>query len=201
MSKKEQDHKHHEGDDIAIDYDDETVAGFQMKDKNKKLRDELQDSKKQAQEYLVGWQKERADFANYKAQEEKKRQERIASLRTNLVSDFFPVLDSFDMAFANKETWEKVDQGWRTGIEYIHSQFMRVLEDYHVSLIDRENVPFDPFLHDPVDTIEVDDASGDGVVKKIIQKGYQVGENVLRPAKVQVGKYTDPQDTSALPEN
>ena len=49
MSKKEQNHKLHEDDDIAIDYDDEIVEELQVKDKNKKLRGELHDAKKQAQ--------------------------------------------------------------------------------------------------------------------------------------------------------
>ena len=203
MNKKDSNKNNHdETEEFVVDYDEEVVEDLLVKDKNKKLREELHEAKKQSQEYLVGWQKERADFANYKAQEEKNRQERIASLRTHLVSDFFPVLDSFDMAFANKEAWEKVDQGWRTGIEYIHSQFLKVLEQYHVVLIEAENVPFDPNLHDPVDIIEVSQQDDDGRVKKIIQKGYQVGNKVLRPAKVGLGKYPfESEDTTSLSEN
>jgi len=103
-------------EDIDIELEETEHEGVSTGDKLKKLRVELKESKKQSQEYLTGWQKERADFANYKSEEEKKRSERIAGMKLNLISDFFPVLDSFDMAFSNKEAWEKVDSAWRTGV-------------------------------------------------------------------------------------
>jgi molecular chaperone GrpE len=179
--------EHHEDPDIQ--YEDEIIEEDGLNNKLKKLRQELKDAKAQSQEYLTGWQKERADFANFKAEEDKKRKERIELMKTNLVSDFFPVLDSFDMAFGNKEAWEKVDANWRTGIEYIYTQFMNTLESYGVSVIDKESVAFDPNIHDPVEQKSVDDASQDGMVLKVLQKGYQTNDVVLRPAKVHVGKY------------
>ena len=178
-----------EHEDIELEFEEEIVEESSLNDKLKKLRAELKDAKKQSQEYLTGWQKERADFANFKAEEDKKRTERIETMKTNLVSDFFPVLDSFDMAFGNKESWEAVDQNWRTGVEYIHTQFIKTLEDYGISLIDQESIEFDPNFHDPVETMNVEDQAQDGIILKVIQKGYQTKDFVLRPAKVQVGKY------------
>lgn len=176
-------------DDIQFEPEESEREAAGIQSKVKKLRSDLQESKKQSQEYLTGWQKERASFANYKAEEEKKRTERISLLKQGLISDFFPVLDSFDMAFGNKEAWEKVDQSWRTGIEYIYSQFMRVLEDYGISVIDTEGIEFDPSIHDPTDHIPVDNQEQDNKVLSIIQKGYHSGKVVLRPAKVTIGKY------------
>ena len=63
-----------EHDEVEIEYEDEVVEESSMKDKLKKLRLELKDSKTQSQEYLTGWQKERADFANFKTEEEKKKE-------------------------------------------------------------------------------------------------------------------------------
>lgn len=177
-------------DDIDIEIEETEYEGVSIKNKLQKIRIDLAEAKSQAQEYLTGWQKERADFANFKAEEEKKRKERIEMLRIGLVSDFFPVLDSFDMAFSNKEAWEKVDQAWRTGVEYIHTQFMTTLEQYNVSLIDQVGVEFDPTSHEPVEHVSVDIEAADNTIVKIIQKGYRAGEAVLRPAKVNVGKYT-----------
>lgn len=178
-----------ESQELEFDYEDELVEETGLNDKLKKLRKELKESKKQSQEYLTGWQKERATFANYKAEEERKRQERIVTLKNNLVADFFPTLDSFDMAFSNKEAWEKVDSNWRTGVEYIYTQFMNVLQQYGISVIDEANVPFDPLIHDPVETISVDTKEQDGTILTIVQKGYQTQETVIRPAKVRVGSY------------
>jgi molecular chaperone GrpE len=175
--------------DIDIELEETEYEGVSQNDKLKKLRKELQQAKLQSQEYLTGWQTERASFANYKAEEEKKRKERIAGLKLNLISDFFPVLDSFDMAFSNKEAWEKVDSSWRVGVEYIHTQLINTLENYNVSLIDKKNVDFDPMIHEPVEHVEVSDESQNDKVIVIIQKGYMSGGMVLRPAKVKVGRY------------
>jgi len=175
--------------DIDIEFEETEHEGVSQKDKLKKLREELKQAKEQSHEYLTGWQTERASFANYKSEEEKKRSERISGMKLNLISDFFPVLDSFDMAFANQEAWEKVDPAWRTGVEYIHTQFMKTLENYNVSLIDKKGVNFDPTIHEPVEHIEVSNESDNDKIIAIIQKGYTSGGTVLRPAKVKVGKY------------
>jgi len=175
--------------DDEIEFEDEVVAESSLGDKMKKLRAELKKAKEESREYLTGWQTERASFANYKAEEEKKRKERLSLMKTQLISDFFPVLDSFDMAFSNQEAWEKVDASWRSGIEYIHSQFMGTLQEYNISVVDQTGVAFDPMIHEPVEQVPVDDESQDDLVMKIIQKGYRAGDIVLRPAKVNVGTF------------
>lgn len=196
MSKTENNHENIEEDiiennesDIDIELEETEYEGVSQNDKLKKLRQQLKEARIQSQEYLTGWQKERADFANYKSEEEKKRKKRIEGMKLNLISDFFPVLDSFDMAFSNKDAWEKVDPAWRTGVEYIHTQFMNTLEQYNVSLIDKRGVDFDPSIHDPIEHIEVENESDNDKIIAIIQKGYKSGDMILRPAKVKVGKY------------
>lgn len=185
------DHEHEEdmSDDVQFELEESEQESIGLQGKLKKLRGELQDSRKQSQEYLTGWQKERASFANYKAEEEKKRSERLGILKQTLISDFFPVLDSFEMAFANKDAWEKVDQSWRTGIEYIHSQFMRTLQEYGIAVIGNIGEEFDPMIHEPTEHKLVENAANDHKVIAVIQKGYKAGNAVLRPAKVVIGKY------------
>jgi len=187
MSKKKNETNNLE--DTEIQYENEYVEEDGLQNKLKSLREELKAAKLQSQEYLTGWQKERASFANYKATEEKKRTERVSALKTTLISDFFPVLDSFDMAFGNKEAWESVDQNWRTGIEYIHTQLMNTLEHYGVSAVGTVGVLFDPMIHEPVSIVTVDDETQDEHIQSVIQRGYQTSDTVLRPAKVTVGKY------------
>lgn len=178
-----------EESDIDIELEETEYERVSKGDKLKKIRQELKEAKLQSQEYLTGWQKERASFANYKSEEEKKRKSRIENLKLNLISDFFPVLDSFDMAFSNKELWEKVDPAWRTGVEYIHTQFMNILRNYNVSLIDIKGIDFDPNIHDPIEHVEVNTIEDNDKIIAIIQKGYTSNGIVLRPAKVKVGKY------------
>jgi molecular chaperone GrpE (heat shock protein) len=66
---------------------------------------------------------------------------------------------------------------------------MTTLEQYNVTLIDQLNVVFDPMMHDPVERIPVGTQEQHDTVVKVVQKGYQSGNVVLRPAKVNVGNY------------
>ncbi len=192
MSKKKkiQEEKNNEVlDDIMYEPEEEFVEEQGMNKKLKKLREELKKEKEKSQEYLTGWQTERASFANYKTQEEKSRKDRKEMMKLDFIRDLFPVLDSFDMAFSNREAWEKVDSAWRTGVEYIHTQFMKVLEDYGVKLINQINVAFDPNIHEPIETIPTQDEKQNDTIASIIQTGYRTNDFIIRPAKVKIYKY------------
>ena len=71
---------------------------------------------------MTGWQKERAEFANYRKQEDERRAVFSEAMRERILTRFLSVIDSFNMAFANREAWEKVDENWRKGVEYIYTQ-------------------------------------------------------------------------------
>lgn len=69
----------------------------------KKLRADLKICKKEKEEYLVGWQKERADFLNYKKQEEDRKANFSESLRERILTRFLTISDSFNMAFPSHD--------------------------------------------------------------------------------------------------
>ncbi len=195
MTKKKEKEKKKEkkspqnNDDFVYEDFEEISEEKNLSQKIKKLRDALKAEKEKSQEYLLGWQKERASFANYKSQEMKHRAKKEEDIKYSFVKDLFPVLDSFDMAFANKEAWEKVDSAWRTGVEYIYQQFMDLLKKYGVEKIDQKEIPFDPQIHDPLEMIPIDDKKKDHLVADLVQTGYRVGDTVLRPAKVKVYEF------------
>mgnify|MGYP006193897835 CR=1 FL=1 len=84
-------------DDIQFEPEESEKEASGIQSKVKKLRSDLQESKKQSQEYLTGWQKERASFANYKAEEEKKRAEK-ALARMGLTLDVEKPVGSYSLA-------------------------------------------------------------------------------------------------------
>ncbi len=155
----------------------------------KKLRVDLKVAKKEKEEYLTGWQKERAEFSNYKKQEEDRKSMFSESMRERILTRFLTVMDSFNMAFANKEAWEKVDQNWRKGVEYIHAQMNTVFEEYGVKPIGEEAEIFDPNLHESIEMMETEKKELDHKIANVIQKGYKLGDRVLRPARVNVYEY------------
>lgn len=157
----------------------------------KKFRADLKVCKKEKEEYLTGWQKERAEFANYRKQEDDRKAIFSEAMRERILMRFLTVLDSFNMAFANKESWEKVDENWRKGVEYIYSQMNAIFEEYGIKPIGEEGESFDPSIHQSIDVVETDKKELEHKVANIIQKGYKMGERVIRPARVNVYEYKE----------
>jgi len=187
--------------DDSTPVDDSEVIEFEfnedgeedLKKTLKKLRADLKACKKENSElnatnieYLTGWQKERADFSNYKKGEEDRKTNFSEVVRERILSRFLSVLDSFNMAFANREAWEKVDENWRKGVEYIYSQMNTVFEEYGVKAIGEEGEIFDPNIHHSIESIVTDKKENDHRVAVVIQKGYKLGDRVMRPARVNV---------------
>jgi molecular chaperone GrpE len=182
-----------------IEEDDSELLEFEfnedgeedLKKTLKKLRADLKQAKKEREEYLTGWQKERADFVNYKKQEEDRKTMFSESMRERILTRFLSVIDSFNMAFANKEAWEKVDENWRKGIEYIYSQMNNIFEEYGVKPIGVEGESFDPNFHQSMEMVETKEKEKDHKISQVVQQGYQLGERVLRPAKVNVYEFKE----------
>ena len=196
-------------DEIVVEpkSDDSEVLEFEfnedgeedLKKTLKKLRADLKQAKKEnyelnatSIEYLTGWQKERAEFANYRKQEEDRKTMFSESVRERIITRFLAVSDSFNMAFQNKEAWEKVDENWRKGVEYIYAQLNTIFEEYGVKAIGEEGEDFDPNIYQSIDTIETDKKELEHKVAKVIQKGYKLGERVIRAARVNVYEYKEP---------
>jgi len=157
----------------------------------KKLRADLKSCKKEKEEYLFGWQKERADFSNYKKQDEERRIYSIEANREAILSSFLSVLDSFNMAFSNKEAWNKVDENWRKGVEYIYTQLNSIFEEYGIKEIGVVGEIFDHNIHQSIGLTETKNKEDDHKISVIIQKGYKMGEKVIRAARVNVFEYKE----------
>src|SRR3990167_6575592 len=164
----------------------------------KKLRADLKASKAENYElnatnieYLTGWQKERADFANYKKEEDNRRALFSEAVRERILSRFLSVIDSFNMAFTDKEAWQKVDDSWRKGVEYIYSQMNSIFEEYGVNPVGEVGDSFDPNFHQSIEVITTNKKEQDHTVALVIQKGYKLAERVIRPARVNVYEYKE----------
>lgn len=176
-----------EDDIVEFEYNEDGEED--LKKTLKKLRADIKVLKKEKEEYLTGWQKERADFLNYKKGEDERRAMISESLKERILSEFLMVVDSFNMAFANKEAWEKVDENWRRGVEYIYAQLNTVFENYGVKEIGKAGEVFDPSLHNPVEMQSTDKKEDDHKISLVIQKGYKMNDRVIRPARVNVFEY------------
>ena len=179
-----------EEDDDIVQFEYNADGEEDLKATLKKLRKDLKQTKIEKQEYLTLLQRERADFSNYK-KEETERSGRVKSnAQEKVILDLLPALDSYDMAFSNKEAWEKVDKNWRTGVEYIHQQILKAIGEYGVSAIETKiGDTFDPNLHQPFETVDTDDKMKEHTIASIVQTGYNINGRVIRPVRVNVFEF------------
>ncbi len=173
---------------VYVDSNEDGEA-LPTKDITKKLREDLKLCRLEKDEYLVGWQRSKADYINLQKELDALHSNISIIAREKMVRNLMPALDSFDMAFLNKESWEKVDQNWRMGVEYIYSQLMTGLSDSGIEKIDQIGIPFDPALHQSMEAISTEDEKMDHTIEKIIQVGYRIGDRVIRPARVNIYEF------------
>jgi molecular chaperone GrpE len=147
---------------------------------------ELAAAQAQAKEYLEGWQRARADFVNYKKRVERELQDSYQNASVDLLTRMFPILSDFERAMSNLPA-ELQDHTWLEGITLIQKKFQKLLEDNGVVEIDPTGQPFDPNFQEAVGTDD-DTAVQSGYVTATLQKGYRVGDRILRPALVRVAR-------------
>ncbi len=150
------------------------------------LQHELEQAKAQSQEYLEGWQRARAEFANYKKRVARDQEDARLRIAADTLSKYLGVIDDLERALK-----ERPDDGeaaaWAEGIELIYRKMFGVLETEGVKVIDADGEHFDPTLHEAISHDESDDHE-EGDVIEVVQPGYRLGERVLRPAMVRVAK-------------
>lgn len=154
-----------------------------MENNNQKTTDqntELDNCKKQAEEYLNNWKHERADFVNYKKDEAKRAEEFVRFANEPLILEVIEVLD--DLELAQREIKNE-------GLSKVIKKFKDVLRKYGVEEMEIEGKQFDPNLHEQVFA----DSSGPipsgiylmGNLQKV-RSGYTMHGRVLRAARVSI---------------
>ena len=122
-----------------------------------------------------------AEFQNYKRRTEKEKSDLYAYAGEKFAVDLLEVIDSFERAMAAKPEGDKFAEG----MEMILTQLKAVLAKNHVEEIEALGKPFDPNMHNAVMHVESEDL-GENVIAQVFQKGYKIGNTVVRFATVQV---------------
>lgn len=185
MDHSEEEEKIEDGE---IDFEPEDELGNMgaAQAKIRKLRDELQEAKAKRDEYLDGWQRAKADAINYRKEAALSNDRAHGRGKESVFEDLIPVLDSFDMA-TGSESWESVDESWRSGMDQIRNQLLGVLSRHGIERFGKVGEIVDHSRDEIVQ--EMDDVAGEpGEIVRILRYGYRSGDRVIRPAQVIVKK-------------
>ena len=151
------------------------------------LQQQVAEAQAQADEYLDDLRRERAAFQNFKKRRENERADLRQMAQSSLLMQILPAFDDFERAIEAIPE-DQAKQSWVEGITLIQRKLQSILETVGVVEIDAQaGRPFDPFFHEAV-TYEDHDEHQEGEIIDVVQKGYKMGERVLRPTMVRVAK-------------
>ncbi|MDZ4765559.1 MAG: nucleotide exchange factor GrpE [Chloroflexota bacterium] len=148
--------------------------------------EQLDAAQAQAKQYMDGWQRERAEFANFKRRTERERTETYQNASADVIKLLLPIIDDFERAMANLPA-DLVSNPWVSGVGMVGRKFERLLENFNVKAVDPLGDIFDPSLHEAI-SMEDSTSVESGRVIETLQRGYLVGERVLRPAMVRIAR-------------
>lgn len=150
------------------------------------IEKDLEEYKKLAQDYLVGWKRERADFLNFKKDESERLEKVVETLKEETIKDFLPILDNIYRA--QKKLPENLkENSWVRGILNMESQILELFKKIGVEEINCDSKKFDPNFHEAVEHIEKEGLES-GLIAEVLEKGYTLNNKVIRPLKVKVIK-------------
>ncbi len=150
------------------------------------LEQQLNEEQKKSAEAMDNWRRTAAEFANYKRRVEKEKAEYSQYANSVLLAKLLDVMDGFDAAFkAIPENFR--NEPWVEGIRLVEQKLRRVLESEGIKPIEAQGKEFDPNYHEAM-FYEPTPGEPEGRVTGEFQRGYMLGERVLRPARVKVAK-------------
>jgi len=151
-----------------------------------KLRSAFAKATADKDEYLAGWKRARADFLNYKKEEEKRTAELVRYSDEKIILKILPILDNIYIA-EKKIPQDLKDNEWVRGLLQIKNQILDFLESYEVKEIKSVKEKFNPEFHEAVEMIEKEGYKPNTVIEEI-KKGYLLNNKVIRPARVKISK-------------
>ena len=126
--------------------------------------------------------RQQAEFQNFRRRTQKEKEELGNVIRQDVLKALLPIVDNFERALASEESDA---ENLKKGVEMVYGQMMQALKDKGLKVIETEGQKFDPNFHEAVMRVQNPDLEDDTIAAEL-QRGYMVGETVIRPSMVQV---------------
>lgn len=163
-------------EDLEKDFSDEEVE----------IEEDKQNSDEENEKYAAledNFVRLQADFVNYKRRTEQERKDYIELGSKKVLNELLTVIDNFERAIEAHTN----EESFKEGVELIYKQLLELLNKNNVTEMKCLNEKFDPEFHHAV-LVEEKQGVEEGIIIDVLQKGYLIGEKVLRPAMVKVSQ-------------
>jgi len=169
-----------EDEDVKIEADDVEVEE-KAESKIAKMREELNACRKEKQEYMDGWQRAKADYVNLLKRIGTDTKASELKGKVGAVEALLPAFDALERA---KEHGE-IPEGFLAIARQLESAFAGLgLEE-----VGKAGEKFDPALHEALGQDAAESVETDGTITVVLEKGWRVGDTIIRPAKVRVAHF------------
>lgn len=152
------------------------------------LEQRLAERDRQVQQVLQQLKAVSAEYDETRVRARREAMKDVERSKRAMLGELLEVLDNLDRALEAAAATRSID-ALLEGVRLVRSQFLSRLESAGITALDALNQPFDPALHEAVTTVPVTSPEDDDRVVGVIRSGYRIGDDVLRPAMVAVGKH------------
>lgn len=149
----------------------------------KKAQEDLENKQKELDDTIRLLQRNQADFENYRRRNNSVRAESYENGKRDAVAELLPSLDDFERVVANAD---KADETWVEGVKLVSRKFTEALKKLGLTEIEAEG-KFDPNLHNAVLSEAAEGVESETILA-VLQKGYKMGDKILRHSMVKVSE-------------
>jgi molecular chaperone GrpE len=183
---EEKDIQNEENVNEAIDNHDETTAETTVEatDSEEKKEPTFEEKYNELNDRFLRLY---AEFENFRRRSNKERLDLVTTANAGLLKDLLPIMDDFERAIANNSTSTEIESV-KEGFNLIFNKFKNTIESKGVKQMEAKGQSFDSELHEAIANVPVTDEDQKGKVIDDVEKGYILGEKVIRYAKVVVGQ-------------
>jgi len=165
----------------SIEQMQERIA--QLEDQVSEMDAALNTSRQEAANNWDKYIRQVAEMDNFKKRQERVREDRIKRYKKDLLEKVVAVMDNLERAISYQDTMNR--EGLQQGLRMVQWQLSEMLRTEGLTPVPTIGQPFNPHIHEAVETVE-DTDQPEGIVVEEVQKGYMMGEEMLRPAQVKV---------------
>ena len=148
--------------------------------------EEIDHLNQKADEFSDGWQRERAEFANYRKRMSREMDTQNINFKVEIIKKYLPVKDDLERALKNLPD-ALHEEPWVSGIQLINQKLTNILDGEGIEPIPGEGLAFDPAIHEAI-SLEYSEEVETGFIIDVVQLGYMIGDRVIRPSQVRVSK-------------
>ena len=164
-----------------VENSQEVEEGQEVEEENSPEVDELEALRNENEELISTLQRLQADFENYRKRAQREQEALVARAGERIVKELLPVLDDLERALEAAEHHEEAKL--EDGVKLVHRQLEQLLEKEGLAPVETDGM-FDPHVHEAL--LTQPSQAEEGSVIEVLQKGYRLGDRVLRPARVVV---------------